>query len=136
MLAAGYLVVAAGGGGIPVISDELGVLTGVAAVVDKDSASGLMARQLGADLLVISTAVEKVCLHFGKPEQQELDRITSQQARQYLQEGHFQAGSMGPKIEAVLAYLDAGGKRALITNPANLKRALQGHTGTHIAPSW
>lgn len=136
MLAAGYVVVAAGGGGIPVVADEQGVLTGVAAVIDKDSASGLMARQLGADLLVISTAVEKVSLHFGKPDQQELDRITSQQARQYLQEGHFQAGSMRPKIEAVLAYLDAGGKRALITNPPNLKRALQGHTGTHIAASW
>ncbi len=136
MLSAGYVVVAAGGGGIPVVSDEQGVFTGVAAVVDKDSASGLLARQLGADLLVISTAVEKVCLHFGKPEQVELDRITSQQARQYLQEGHFQAGSMRPKIEAVLAYLDAGGLRALITNPANLKRALQGHTGTHLATSW
>lgn len=136
MLAAGYVVVAAGGGGIPVVADAQGVLTGVAAVVDKDSASGLLARQLGADLLVISTAVEKVCLHFGKPEQQDLDRITSQQARQYLKEGHFQAGSMRPKIEAVLTYLDAGGKRALITNPPNLKRALQGQTGTHIAASW
>ncbi len=135
MLAAGYVVVAAGGGGIPVIADEHGVFTGVAAVVDKDSASGLMARQLGADLLVISTAVEKVCLNFNKPDQLELDRITSQQARQYLEEGHFQAGSMRPKIEAVLAYLEAGGKRALITNPANLKKALQGHTGTHISPS-
>ncbi|MBX3169540.1 MAG: carbamate kinase [Candidatus Eremiobacteraeota bacterium] len=136
MLAAGYVVVAAGGGGIPVVSDEQGVFTGVAAVVDKDSASGLLARQLEADLLVISTAVEKVCLHFGQPEQVELDRVTSQQARQYLEEGHFQAGSMRPKIEAVLAYLEAGGQRALITNPPNLKRALQGQTGTHLANSW
>lgn len=133
MLAAGYVVVAAGGGGIPVVADEKGLFSGVAAVVDKDSASGLLARQLGADLLVISTTVEKVCLNFGKPEQVELDRITPRQARQYLVEGHFQAGSMGPKMEAVLAFVEAGGKRALITNPENLKRALQGQTGTHLA---
>lgn len=134
LLATGYVVVAAGGGGIPVVADEQGVFTGVAAVVDKDSASGLLARQLGADMLVISTAVEKVCLHFGKPEQVELDRISTAQARQYLEEGHFQAGSMRPKMQAVIDYLEAGGRRALITNPANLKRALQGETGTIITP--
>ncbi len=134
MLAAGYVVVAAGGGGIPVVRDEQGFFRGVAAVVDKDSASSLLARQLGAELLVISTAVEQVYLHFGKPEQQALDRITSAQARQYLEEGHFQAGSMRPKIEAVLSFLAAGGQRAVITNPPNLKRALAGQTGTTILP--
>jgi len=134
MLETGYVVVAAGGGGIPVVCDEAGLFRGVAAVVDKDSASSLMARQLGADLLVISTAVEKVCLHFGQPEEQPLDRISSAQARQYLEEGHFQAGSMRPKIEAVLSFLAAGGQRALITNPPNLKRALEGQAGTLILP--
>jgi carbamate kinase len=136
MLEAGYVVVAGGGGGIPVISDAQGVFEGVAAVVDKDLASSLLARQLGADLFVISTGVEKVCLNYGKPDQIELDRITLSQARQYLEQGHFKAGSMRPKVEAVLAYLENGGKRVLITNPENLKRALEGKTGTHIAESW
>jgi len=132
MLAAGYVVVAAGGGGIPVVSDENGIFEGIAAVIDKDLASSLLALQLQAELLVIATAVEKVCLHYGTPQQVELDQITAEQARTYLQQGHFKAGSMRPKIEAVLAYLDGGGKRALITNPENLKRALDGQTGTLI----
>ena len=133
MLTAGYVVVAAGGGGIPVVADENGIFEGIAAVVDKDFASSLLALKLQADLLVIATAVEKVCLHYGTSQQSELDQITAEQARTYLAEGHFKAGSMGPKIEAVLAYLDGGGKRALITNPENLKRALDGQTGTLIS---
>ncbi|MFN8608919.1 MAG: carbamate kinase [Vulcanimicrobiota bacterium] len=136
MLAAGYVVVAAGGGGIPVTTDGSGIFEGVAAVVDKDLASSLLARQLQADLFVISTGVEKVCLNFGKPDQRELDRVTLAEARQYLEEGHFRAGSMRPKVEAVLSYLENGGKRVLITNPENLKRALEGKTGTHIAAAW
>lgn len=136
MLSAGYVVVAAGGGGIPVVSDGSGIFEGVAAVVDKDLASSLLARQLRADLFVISTGVEKVCLNFGKPDQRELDRVTLAEARQYLDEGHFKAGSMRPKVEAVLSYLENGGKRVLITNPENLKLALQGKTGTHIAAHW
>ncbi|MBS2038000.1 carbamate kinase [bacterium] len=136
MLAAGYVVVAAGGGGIPVISDGSGTFKGVAAVIDKDLASSLLARQLQADLFVISTGVEKVCLNFGTPNQLELDRVTLAEARRYLDQGHFKAGSMGPKVEAVLSYLENGGKRVLITNPENLKRALQGKTGTHIAGQW
>lgn len=136
MLEAGYVVVAGGGGGIPVVSDGQGIFEGVAAVVDKDLASSLLARQLEADLFVISTGVEKVCLNFGKPDQLELDRVTLAEARQYLEQGHFKAGSMRPKVEAVLSYLEGGGKRVLITNPENLKRALEGKTGTHIASSW
>lgn len=133
MLAAGYVVVAAGGGGIPVVSDAHGIFEGIAAVIDKDLASSLLALQLQADLLVIATSVEKVCLHYGTPQQVELSEMSADQARTYLAEGHFKAGSMGPKMEAVLAYLDGGGKRALITNPENLKRALDGHTGTLIS---
>ncbi len=133
MIDAGYLVVAVGGGGIPVVPDARGALEGVAAVIDKDLASSLLAQQLGADLFVISTAVEKVCLKFGTPEQEELSNLTHAQARQYLEEGHFKAGSMKPKVEAVLSYLEHGGKKALITNPENLKRALNGETGTHFS---
>lgn len=133
MLDAGYVVVAVGGGGIPVIPDEKGALEGVAAVIDKDLASSLLAQQLNADLFVISTAVEKVCLRFGTPEQEELSELTQVEAQRYLDEGHFKAGSMKPKVEAVLSYLAGGGKKALITNPENLKRALSGETGTHFS---
>ena len=136
MLEAGFVVIAAGGGGIPVVADEQGCLSGVAAVIDKDLATGLLAHQLGADLFVISTAVEKVCLFYGTPQQVELDRITAAEARRYLAAGHFKAGSMKPKIEAVLAFLEGGlgggARTALITNPENLKRAMKGETGTYI----
>lgn len=133
MIDAGFLVIAVGGGGIPVVPDAQGALEGVAAVIDKDLASSLLAQQLGADLFVISTAVEKVCLRFGTPEQEELGELTADQARGYLEDGHFKAGSMKPKVEAVLSYLAGGGKKALITNPENLKRALNGETGTHFS---
>lgn len=133
MIEAGFLVIAVGGGGIPVVPDAQGALEGVAAVIDKDLASSLLAQQLGADLFVISTAVEKVCLRFGTPEQEELSQLSQEQARGYLEEGHFKAGSMKPKVEAVLSYLAGGGKKALITNPENLKRALNGETGTHFS---
>jgi len=130
----GTIVIAVGGGGIPVVADAEGNLHGIAAVIDKDLASSLLAQRLGADLFLISTAVEKVYLHFGTPQQQALDRITASQARQYIQEGHFAPGSMRPKIEAIVAYLEAGGKAALITNPNNIERALAGETGTWIVP--
>lgn len=130
----GTIVIAVGGGGIPVVADAEGNLRGTAAVIDKDLASSLLARRLGADLFLISTAVEKVCLHFGTPQQRPLDRITVAEARQYIQEGHFAPGSMRPKIEAIVAYLEAGGKAALITNPENIERALAGETGTWIMP--
>ncbi|MGQ9713436.1 MAG: amino acid kinase family protein, partial [Anaerolineae bacterium] len=109
-------------------------LRGCAAVIDKDYASSLLARSIGADLFLISTAVEKVALNFGKPNQKWLDHMTLEEAKRYLAEGHFAPGSMGPKIQAIIWFLEAGGKKAIITNPENIERALQGKTGTHIEP--
>lgn len=135
LIDAGCAVVTVGGGGIPVIRDEKGDLVGVAAVIDKDFACSLLARELNADLLLISTAVEKVAINFGKPEQRWLDRMTLAEAKQYLAEGtHFAKGSMAPKIQAIVWFLEAGGKQALITNPENIGRALKGETGTWIVP--
>ncbi|NOZ05831.1 MAG: carbamate kinase, partial [Chloroflexi bacterium] len=104
------------------------------AVIDKDYASALLACRLQADLFLISTAVEQVALNFGKPNQRWLKRMTLAEARRYLAEGHFPAGSMGPKIEAAIQYLEEGGKEAIITNPENIARALAGEGGTHIVP--
>ncbi|MBI3911737.1 MAG: carbamate kinase [Armatimonadetes bacterium] len=134
LIQAGFVVVAVGGGGIPVIEDARGYLTGVEAVIDKDLASALLASMIQADLFLISTAVEKVALNFNKPTQQWLDRMTLDEARRYQTEGHFSKGSMGPKISAVITYLERGGERALITNPENIGRALGGETGTLIVP--
>ena len=134
LIDAGFIVVGVGGGGIPVIEDENGLLKGVFAVIDKDRASALIAADLKVDLFLISTAVEKVALNFNKPNQRWLDRMTLAEAKQYYQEGHFLAGSMGPKIEAALEYLKAGGKQVIITNPENITRALRGETGTRIVP--
>ncbi len=135
---AGNIVIAVGGGGIPVVQNpkgELRELSGVYAVIDKDRASALLAQQIQADLLLISTAVEKVALNFGKPDEKWLDHMTLAEAKQYLAEGkHFAKGSMAPKIEAVINFLEAGGKKALITDPANIARALKGETGTFIEP--
>ncbi len=127
----GIIVIAVGGGGIPVIEQD-GRLKGAEAVIDKDYASALLAIGIKADLFLISTAVEKVALNFGKPNQKSLDRMTLAEAKKYLEQGHFPPGSMGPKIEAITSYLEHGGKEALITNPENLERALQGETGTRI----
>jgi carbamate kinase len=129
-----FVVIAVGGGGIPVVQAADGSLAGVEAVIDKDYASALLASSLPADLFVISTAVEKVALNFNKPDQRWLDRLTLAEARQYLEAGHFHKGSMGPKIEAIASYLERGGQRALITNPENLGRALAGETGTWVVP--
>ena len=135
LLDAGTVVIAVGGGGIPVVADESGKLRGVAAVIDKDLASALLASEIGAELLVISTAVQKVALEFGTPQQRWVDHMTLAEARRYLAEGrHFAAGSMAPKIEAVVSYLERGGKEALITDPDSLERALAGQTGTRITP--
>lgn len=128
----GFIVIAVGGGGIPVVRNDRQELVGVAAVIDKDYASALLATNLDADLFVISTAVEKVALAYNKPEQRWLDRMTLAQAKQYLAEGHFAKGSMAPKIEAIVWYLERGGKEALITNPENIERAMQGKTGTRL----
>jgi carbamate kinase len=129
----GIVVITVGGGGIPVADMGDGEYRGVAAVIDKDYAASLLARGLKADLFVISTAVEKVAINFGKPDQEWLERITLSQAKQYLAEGkHFAKGSMAPKIQACIWYLENGGKEALISNPENLGRALRGETGTRI----
>jgi carbamate kinase len=130
----GCIVIACGGGGIPVLRDAQGDLQGLEAVIDKDFASSLLARDLGAELFVVSTGVEKVAVDFGKPTQRWLERITLAEARKYLAEGQFPKGSMGPKIEAIISFLQGGGTRALITNPPNLGRALSGATGTHVVP--
>jgi carbamate kinase len=135
LLDTGVVVITVGGGGIPVIETSPGSYQGIAAVIDKDFASSLLARLIHADLLLISTAVEKVALNFGKPNQQWLDRITLSEAKKYLNEGnHFAKGSMAPKIQAIIWFLEAGGKEALITNPENIGRALKGETGTWILP--
>ena len=131
LIAAGVVVVTVGGGGIPVVADADGNLHGVAAVIDKDLASALLANNLGADLLIISTAVEKVALNFGTPEETLVDHLTLAEAKAHLAEGvHFAAGSMAPKIQAVVNYLSNGGTAAIVTNPENVARALHGETGT------
>jgi carbamate kinase len=133
LISAGTVVVTVGGGGIPVISNDQGEYLGTAAVIDKDYASSLLAREINADLLLISTAVEKVALNYGKPDQKWLDRITLEEAKKYLAEGiHFANGSMAPKVQAIIWFLEAGGKEALITNPENIGKALKGETGTWI----
>jgi carbamate kinase len=129
-----FTVVACGGGGIPVIEDAQGNLQGVEAVIDKDYASALLANSLPADVFIISTAVEKVALNYNLPNQRWLDRLSLAEAREYLAAGHLHQGSMGPKIEAIISFLERGGQRALITNPENLGRALKGETGTWIVP--
>jgi len=135
LIKAGTVVVTVGGGGIPVIDAGEGQYQGIAAVIDKDYASSLLARLIKADLFLISTAVEKVAINFGKPDQKWIDRMTLAEAKQYLAEGtHFAKGSMAPKIQAILWYLEAGGKQAIITNPENIGRALKGETGTLILP--
>lgn len=126
------VVIAAGGGGIPVVRRGDGYLEGVEAVIDKDLATSLLAHSIGADLLVISTAVEKVALNFGKPDQRELSEMTIADAKQYLSQGHFPPGSMGPKVLAAIRFIEAGGREALITTPESMERALAGHTGTRI----
>ncbi len=128
----GFVVVAVGGGGIPVIEKENGNLEGVEAVIDKDFGSALLAGEIGADLFVISTAVEKVAINFNKPDQKWLDRMTLAEAKKYAEEGQFAKGSMLPKVQAIIKFLESGGKKALITNPESISRALAGETGTWI----
>ncbi|MEX2161266.1 MAG: carbamate kinase [Anaerolineales bacterium] len=129
-----FTVIGVGGGGIPVVEDEAGNLVGIAAVIDKDFASSLLATEIDAELLLISTAVEKVAINFNKPDQRNLDRMTIAEAEKYIAEGHFAKGSMLPKVQAAIRYLKAGGKQALITDPPNITRALAGETGTWITP--
>ena len=129
----GYIVIAVGGGGIPVYEDEDGNLVGTRAVIDKDRATSLLAQELKVDLFLISTAVAQVAINFNEPDQKWLDRMSADEARAYAAEGHFKPGSMGPKIEAVLWFLDAHPEgKALITDPPNIARALDGETGTWL----
>jgi carbamate kinase len=131
----GAVVIAVGGGGIPVIDIGDRQFQGTAAVIDKDFASSLLAQLLDADLLLISTAVEKVALNFGKPNQEWIDRMTVSEVKQYLAEGtHFAKGSMEPKMKAIVWFLESGGKQAIVTDPKNIGRALKGETGTLIEP--
>jgi carbamate kinase len=129
-----YVVIACGGGGIPVIRNEFGSLRGIDAVIDKDRASSLLAFELRADLFIISTGVEKVAVNFNQPDEQTMDELTLAEAQQYLNEGQFPAGSMGPKIEAAINFVQMGGPAAIITDPPNLARALRGETGTRVIP--
>ena len=129
----GFVVIAVGGGGVPVVPDEAGHLRGIAAVIDKDHAGALLAREIGAGRMIISTAVEKVALHFGTEREEPIDHLTLAEARTYLAEGHhFAPGSMAPKIEAVISFLEHGGEEAIITTPQKLEEAVAGRAGTRI----
>jgi len=128
----GTVVIAGGGGGIPVVRGPKGVRHGIGAVIDKDLTSALMANVLGIDTLVILTAVSKVAIHFGTPKQTELDRVSLSDIRTLHAEGHFPPGSMGPKVEAAIRFLEGGGKRVVIGHLSEAMPALRGETGTHI----
>jgi carbamate kinase len=133
LMDAGFVVISVGGGGIPVVANGDGSLAGVAAVIDKDLAGALLATCIGAELFVITTAVEKVALDFGTPAERWVDRMTLAEVKERLAEGrHFAAGSMAPKMEAVIGFLERGGSTAVITDPENVERALAGETGTTI----
>jgi len=131
LVSSGFVVIAAGGGGIPVVEATQGY-EGVEAVIDKDLASALLASSLGIPLLVLSTGVERVAIHFRQPDQRFLDRLSVSEARRYLAEGEFPKGSMGPKVEAAITFLERGGSEVLITSPANLEQAFAGTSGTRI----
>jgi carbamate kinase len=127
-----FVVIACGGGGIPVIRDEKGCLKGVPAVIDKDFAAEKIATFIGAELLLLITPVDRVAINFGTPEQKNLSKITLEEAERYFSEGHFAPGSMGPKIEAAIQFLRSGGKRAIITSIDNIESAIKGEAGTEI----
>ena len=132
LLGAGHCVIAGGGGGIPVIRDASGLLVGVEAVIDKDRLSSMLAEQLGADTYVILTSVPKVALDFGKPTQRWVDRMTALEATRHLAEGQFPPGSMGPKIESALSFIQAGGQEVLITTAEALEKEAYDKVGTRI----
>ncbi len=130
---AGFVVATVGGGGIPVVRNDAGDLEGVAAVIDKDLASEKLARDMDADALVILTAVEKVSINFKKPDQKDLDRMSAAEAKQYIKEGHFAPGSMLPKIEAALNFVESKpGRIAIITSLDKAVDAIEGRAGTTI----
>jgi carbamate kinase len=132
LIQSGFVVVAVGGGGIPVVKSDNNTYQGIDAVIDKDFATSLLAEQIQADTLVITTGVSRVCINFGKPNQQALEKITVEETKQYVLENHFPPGSMLPKIEASLSFLENNGTRVIITNPESLKDAMNEEAGTHI----
>lgn len=133
LLKSEFAVIAVGGGGIPVIEDHKSRLQGINAVIDKDHATSMLATKLNADLFIISTAVENVCINFGTPNEKALHSLSLEEAKKLREEGHFAAGSMLPKINAVINYIENGGKEAIITCPQSLKRAVEGETGTRFS---
>jgi carbamate kinase len=132
LIASNTLVIACGGGGIPVVRDPNGVYTGVEAVIDKDHTASVLARVVGADTLMILTDVEQVAINFAKPNQKFLNKLTITEAKKYLAAGEFAKGSMGPKVEAACNFLEKGGKKSIITSLEKAKEALRGQTGTHF----
>ena len=130
----GFVVIAVGGGGIPVVVDENNRFKGVNAVIDKDHASGLLATKLGADVFIISTTVENVCINFGKPNEKRIKATDINSIKELREQGHFAPGSMLPKINAAMTYLENGGEKAIITSPENLLKAVRGEAGTIITP--
>jgi carbamate kinase len=128
----GYVVVGAGGGGIPVVRDPDGSLRGVEAVIDKDLAAAILARAVGADVLVIATDVDNAVLSYGTPEARPLERVTPAQMREYAAAGHFASGSMGPKVEAAVRFAEGGGTRSVITSLQHIREAVHGSAGTII----
>jgi carbamate kinase len=132
LLDAGMVVVAAGGGGIPVVEQAPGVYRGVEAVIDKDLASAYVAASLGARLLAITTGVERVAVHYRQPDQRNLDHVRLSEVRTYLEQGEFPEGSMGPKIRAAIEFLERGGEEVVITSLGCLEQAVAGTSGTHI----
>jgi len=134
LVEAGHVVIAVGGGGVAVVETAPGRYRGVEAVIDKDRASALLAASLDIPLLILSTGVEQVAVQFRQPGERWLDRITATEAAGYLADGEFPKGSMGPKVEAAIRFLESGGREVLITSPASLQRAMDGETGTRIVP--
>jgi carbamate kinase len=135
LLDAGVMTIAVGGGGVPVVRKADGDLAGIDAVIDKDRASDLLGRLVGADVLVLVTQVDAVCVRFGEPDQEALPVLPADRARALLDAGEFPPGSMGPKIEAALSFLAGGGREVLISSPENLLAAISGTAGTRISPA-
>jgi len=134
LVESGVIVIASGGGGIPVIMNGSGKLEGIDAVIDKDRAGAVLAKEVDADIFLILTDVEYALLNYGKENEKPVKRMTVEEAKRYLKEGHFKAGSMGPKVEAALGFVERGGDHAIITSLDKAVDALKGKTGTHIAP--
>lgn len=132
LIDAGFVVIAVGGGGIPVVKNDDSTYEGIDAVIDKDFATSLLAEQVNAETLIITTGVSRVCINFGKPNQKALEKITVEETKQYVEEGHFPAGSMLPKIEASLSFIEKNGSRVIITDPESLRDAITEKAGTHI----